>query len=150
MTLEKFLSLQEKSWSRGTRTCELRTSMGGILWKSMLGIVWWMVLTRLLSYGWQSLETSRRGKKSPIKSHTIGAVHPSGMIFVVSTMKKLADNISCKQEIFLAPGQQRHRSTCLDSPSPSLQSVSTTLKRDMWHHNAYSKSKKGHLCLQLL
>lgn len=78
-----------------------------------------------------------------------GAVQPSGMIFFVSTMEKLADNISRKQGIFPAPGQQRHRSTCLDSPSPSLQSVSTALKRDTWHHNAHSKSKEGHLCPQL-
>lgn len=64
-------------------------------------------------------------------------------------MKKLADNISRKKGIFPAPGQQRHRSTCLDSPSPSLQSVSTALKRDTWHHNAHSKSKEGHPCPQL-
>lgn len=123
--------------------------MGGILWKSMLAIVWWMVPTRLLSYGRQSLEPSRRGKKSPIKSRTTGAVHPSGMIFFVSTMEKLANNILRKQGIFSAPGQQRHRLTCLDSSSPSLQSVSTALKTDTWHHNAHSKSKEGHLCPQL-
>lgn len=43
--------------------------MGGILWNSMLAIVWWMVLTRLLSYGRQSLEPSRRGKKSDKKPY---------------------------------------------------------------------------------
>lgn len=94
----------------------------------------------------QTFEPSRRGKKSPIKSRMTGAVHPSGMIFFVSTIEKLADNISRKQGIFPAPGQQRHRSTYLDSPSPSLQSVSTALKKDTWHHNVHSKSKEGHIC----
>lgn len=60
-----------------------------------------------------SLEPSRRGKKSPIKSRMTRAAHASGMLFFVSTMERLANNI------FPAPEQQRHRSTCLDSPSPS-------------------------------
>lgn len=91
-----------------------------------------------------SLEPSRRGKKSPIKSRMTRAVHASGMLFFVSTMERLANNISRKQGIFPAPEQQRHRSTCLDSPS----SVSPALKRDSWHHNVHSKSKEGHLCPQ--